>query len=34
MAQSIDSFSDFMPTGDVSKDLLDPVRKGTHTLMK
>ena len=31
MAQSIDSFSDFMPTGDVSKDLLDPVRKGTHT---
>ena len=31
MAQSIDSFSDFMPTGDISKDLLDPVRKGTHT---
>lgn len=31
MAQAIDSFSDFMPTGDVNKDLLDPVRKGTHT---
>ena len=31
MAQSIDSFSDFMPTGDINKDLLDPVRKGTHT---
>lgn len=31
MVQAIDSFSDFMPTGDVKKDLLDPVRNGECT---
>lgn len=31
MAQAIDSFSLFMPTGDVKKDLIEPVLEGTHT---
>jgi hypothetical protein len=31
MAQSIDSFSDYMPTQDVKRDLIDPVRQGRCT---
>lgn len=31
MAQAIDSFSDFMPTGDVKVDLIEPVRRGECT---
>ncbi len=31
MAQAIDSFSDFMPTGNIKTDLIDPVRKGECT---
>jgi hypothetical protein len=31
MAQAIDCFSLFMPTGDAKKDLIEPVLTGTHT---
>lgn len=31
MAQAIDSFSEFMPNGDIREDLIDPVRRGECT---